>query len=79
MKIVCTIIAPRPLASADYRRILDARLVGFSVVLLGSAPESDNVRANLLRLALADVVLIAGTTPPEALARIMGADDVRTL
>lgn len=77
MRIVCTIISPRPLDSADYRRILDARQFGFSVVLLVRAPESENVRANLLRLGLADVVLIAGATPPDALARIMGADEVR--
>lgn len=79
MRIVCTIVPPRPLDSIDYRRILDARAGAFSVVLLGRSGESSIIRERLLRLAITDCVLVSDSGRANELARIMGADEVRTL
>lgn len=79
MRIILTIVPPRPLNSIDYRRILEARSRGFSVVALGRSAESVQVRERLARLAIADCVLLADDGRANELARIMGADEVRTL
>lgn len=74
MKIIATILTPRPLDEHDLFLLAARKRLGLHVVIVPASYDAAAVQARLIFRGVADVALIARRLTPQQTARLIDAE-----